>query len=189
MSESQPLITRDMTIGDIVEQYPHVAEVFLEYGLHCVGCHVAFWETIEEGARGHGMDEETIDMMLRDANTIASEMQAEVSAQTGVVKITSAAVARAKEMMEKQQKQNHVFRIAVLEGGCSGYSYAFTIEQKPKEDDEILNQEGLTIAIDKQSLDKLANCTIDYVDTFAASGFKVHNPNAQTTCGCGSSFG
>ena len=51
-------IAREMTIGDVVKRFPQAAEVFLEYGLHCVGCHVSYWETIEEGARGHGMSEE-----------------------------------------------------------------------------------------------------------------------------------
>jgi iron-sulfur cluster assembly protein len=183
------LITRDMTVGEIVEQYPQVAEVFLEYGLHCVGCHVAFWETIEEGARGHGMDEETIDMMLRDANSLAQDFKAQVDSQKGIVKITTAALNRAKELMQKENKHGFAFRIAVIEGGCSGYSYKFTLDKDTTENDELIEQDGVLVAIDKESLEKLANCTIDYVDTFASSGYKVHNPNAKDTCGCGSSFG
>lgn len=185
---SDELIKRDMTIGDVTETYPQCAEVFMEYGLHCVGCHVAFWETIEEGARGHGMDEETIDCMIRDANTIAQESKEQTDKQTSQVKITQAAVNRAKEMIKKEDKIGHVFRIAVIEGGCSGFSYQFTLEQEPKEDDEFISQDDLLIVIDKESLDKLSGCTIDYIDTLASSGFKVYNPNASTTCGCGSSF-
>ena len=182
------IITRDMTIGDITEQYPSTAEVFMEYGLHCVGCHVAFWETLEEGARGHGMDEESIDCMIRDANTIAQESKAQTDSQEGQVKITTAAVNRAKEMIKKENKVGHVFRISVIEGGCSGFSYQFTLEREPKEDDESIMQEDLLIVIDKTSLERLSGCVVDYIDTLAQSGFKVSNPNASTTCGCGSSF-
>jgi iron-sulfur cluster assembly accessory protein len=183
------LITRDMTVGEIVEKYPQCAEVFLEYGLHCVGCHVAFWETIEEGARGHGMDEESIEMMLRDANTVANQLHAETQNQTGVVKITQAALSRAKEMITKEKKFGYAFRIAVIEGGCSGYSYKFSLDKDTSDADELIEQDGILVAIDKISVEKLANCTIDYVDTFSSSGFKVYNPNAKDTCGCGSSFG
>lgn len=186
-SQSADLITRDMTIGEIVEQYPSVAEIFLEYGLHCVGCHVAHWETIEEGARGHGMDEDTIDMMVKDANTIAKRNAEQTQSQDTPLKITDAAVARAKAMLEKVSDKS-VFRIAVLEGGCSGYSYSFTLEEKGDPEDTIFEQGGVTIVVDKDSLIKLNGCTVDYIDTFAQSGFKVHNPNASTTCGCGSSF-
>jgi len=182
------LITRDMTIGDITEAYPQSAEIFMEYGLHCVGCHVAFWETLEEGARGHGMDEETIDCMVRDANSIANETTNQVASQESQVKITTAAVNRAKEMIKKENKVGHVFRIAVVDGGCSGNSYQFTLEKEPKEDDEFVSQDELLIVIDKESLEKLSGCTVDYIDTMASSGFKVSNPNASTTCGCGSSF-
>src|SRR3989338_5214633 len=58
----------DMTIGDVVEKYPETAEVMLGYGLHCVGCAVNPYETIEQGAMGHGMSKETIDSLLADIN-------------------------------------------------------------------------------------------------------------------------
>ena len=66
-------ISKDMMIGEVVQKHPETAEVFMGYGLHCVGCHVAFWETLEQGASGHGMDPETIDKMIKDANRIIEQ--------------------------------------------------------------------------------------------------------------------
>ncbi len=186
---TENLITRDMTVGEIVEQFPQVAEIFMEYGLHCVGCHVAAWETIEEGARGHGMDEETIDMMIQDANTTATESYEEKpGSHPQTIVVTKTAVERVKSIAHKMKKTDFVFRIGVAEGGCSGYSYTFDIEDSQKDSDKTWEVDGVHIVMDEESYQKLLGCTIDYIDTLAQSGFKIHNPNASTTCGCGSSF-
>lgn len=66
-------ITRDMPIGDVVKQWPDAAPIMLSYGLHCVGCHVASWETIEQGCRGHGMPEDVIDEMVEELNMFVEE--------------------------------------------------------------------------------------------------------------------
>jgi iron-sulfur cluster assembly protein len=183
------LITRDMTIGDIVEQYPQAAEIFTEYGLHCVGCHVASWETIEEGARGHGMDDETIDMMVRDANEVAEQNYDEKpGSHPETVLVTKAAIGRVQQMALKMNKSQFVFRIGVTEGGCSGFSYIFEIEESARDTDKTFDVDGVKIVMSQESFDQLKGCTVDYIDTFSQSGFKVHNPQASTTCGCGSSF-
>src|SRR3989344_5290405 len=72
MSEQQ-LITKEMQVGDVVKKYPQTADIFMSYGLHCVGCHASYFETLEQGAMGHGMDEETVDKMVEDANEVAKE--------------------------------------------------------------------------------------------------------------------
>lgn len=176
------MITKDMLISEVVERYPQVAEIFLEYGLHCVGCHVSHFETIEQGAKGHGMLDEEIEMMVDDANTIAKEYK---PAQSEEVLITQAAINRVRAMAKKDA---FVFRVKIIEGGCSGYSYQFTIEDEPNENDKILLVHDTIVVMDHNTYEKLKGCTIDYIDTLAQSAFKVHNPNAQTTCGCGSSF-
>jgi len=63
------LITEDMTIGNIVKDYPSAATVMMEYGLHCIGCHVAEWETLEQGCKAHGISKEEMDKMLDDLNS------------------------------------------------------------------------------------------------------------------------
>ncbi|HLD49365.1 MAG TPA: DUF1858 domain-containing protein [archaeon] len=61
-------ITKSMTIGDVATKHPEAVEIMIKYGLHCVGCHVAFWETIEQGAKGHGMSDKQLKAMLSDMN-------------------------------------------------------------------------------------------------------------------------
>ena len=71
MSEEGQKITKDMTLGDVVAKYPETARVMMSYGLHCIGCHVAAWETIEQGAMGHGMSQEDLEKMMKDLNEVA----------------------------------------------------------------------------------------------------------------------
>lgn len=187
-SISNPIaITREMTIGDVVKKFPQAAEVFLEYGLHCVGCHVSYWETIEEGARGHGMSEEEIDMMVRDANQIITDPAHQAVNDEHIVHLTPKAIEKVKSFLKEDEKDAH-FRIALTEGGCSGYSYVFSVDKKTKDDDVTFEKEGLKCAISKKWLDSLKGSTIDYIETLQESGFKVHNPNASQSCGCGNSF-
>jgi len=61
-------ISKDMTLGEVVQKYPQAAEIMMSYGLHCIGCHVATWETIKQGAMGHGMGEKEIDKMVKEIN-------------------------------------------------------------------------------------------------------------------------
>jgi hybrid cluster-associated redox disulfide protein len=61
-------VTKNMTLGEVVEKYPASAVIMMKYGLHCVGCHAASWETIEQGAKAHGMSSKEIDKMLKEIN-------------------------------------------------------------------------------------------------------------------------
>ncbi|MBR9692316.1 DUF1858 domain-containing protein [Candidatus Woesearchaeota archaeon] len=70
---SKEFVTRDMLIGEVVQKYPKAAFVMMQYGLHCVGCHVSAFETIEQGTAGHGMPEETLKEMLEDLNAFIAE--------------------------------------------------------------------------------------------------------------------
>ncbi len=181
-------IKREMTIGDVVKRFPQAAEVFLEYGLHCVGCHVSYWETLEEGARGHGMSEEEIDMMVRDANQIAMDPKHQVSASDhNEIHLTPKAVEKVRSFMQADEKDAY-FRIALHEGGCSGFSYVFSIDKKMRDGDVTFEKDGLKCAVEKKWLESIKGSTIDYIETLQESGFKVSNPNASNTCGCGNSF-
>jgi len=66
-------ITREMTLGEIVMKHPETTEVMLKYGLHCIGCHVASWETIEQGAMAHGMNEKEIKEMMQKLNKVINK--------------------------------------------------------------------------------------------------------------------
>jgi len=185
----EDVIKRDMTIGDVVKQYPAAAEVFMEYGLHCVGCHVSYWETIEQGAQGHGMSDDEIDMMVRDANALISSPAHAVTPDTKdtQVHLTQSAIEKVKSFMQEDEK-DAFFRIGLAEGGCSGYSYVFSIDKKAKDDDVHILANDLKVIISPKHLEHFAGATVDYVETLQESGFKVRNPKASHTCGCGSSF-
>jgi hybrid cluster-associated redox disulfide protein len=72
-AKNKPKVTKDMTLGDVVQNYPGAAEIMLKYGLHCIGCHVASWETIEQGCRGHGMSDKDIKKLLDEINKSIKE--------------------------------------------------------------------------------------------------------------------
>ncbi len=67
------LITKNMLISEVIKKYPEVSVIFMGYGLHCIGCIISEFETIEQGAKAHGLDDEEIDFMIKDVNEIALE--------------------------------------------------------------------------------------------------------------------
>tara|TARA_Y100000310_G_scaffold77162_1_gene73711 strand:- start:269 stop:493 length:225 start_codon:yes stop_codon:yes gene_type:complete len=73
MQNSKQLITKNMLISEVIEKYPEVSVILMGYGLHCVGCHFSNIDTIEAGAKIHGLSNEEIELMLKDVNTIALE--------------------------------------------------------------------------------------------------------------------
>jgi len=73
--ETQHYITKDMMIGEVVAKYPHAALVMMQYGLHCIGCHVSAYESVEQGALGHGMPPEIIDEMVAEMNKMIAESE------------------------------------------------------------------------------------------------------------------
>ncbi len=79
-------------------------------------------------------------------------------------------------------------RVAVNGGGCSGFSYAFDLAEKPESDDVVVERDGAKVLIDEASLPFLAGSEIDFVDELIGASFKIRNPNATASCGCGTSF-
>lgn len=102
--------------------------------------------------------------------------------------LTPAAVAKVKEIMAQQDPLPAGLRIGVVGGGCSGFSYSMSFENAAGMLDKVLNFDDLKVFVDATSLMYLQGCTVDYVETLEAAGFKFENPNVKSTCGCGSSF-
>ena len=181
-------ISKEMTIGDIVERYPEVIETLLSYGVHCVGCHVSPYESLEDGFRGHGLSEEDINGAVEKLNKVVQEeRQSEVKSDVpATITLSSQAVTKIKEFCE--QKNKKALRVAVKAGGCSGLLYGFDLSDEADKDDQVIEQDGATVYIDTASLEKISNSVIDYNDGLTGAGFKVTNPQATSTCGCGNSF-
>jgi iron-sulfur cluster assembly accessory protein len=104
------------------------------------------------------------------------------------VVLTPTAVSKVKEIMTQQDPLPAGLRIGVVGGGCSGFSYSMSFENAPGMMDKTYTFDGLKVFVDATSAMYLNGCTVDYVETLEAAGFKFENPNVKSTCGCGSSF-
>jgi iron-sulfur cluster assembly accessory protein len=104
------------------------------------------------------------------------------------LELTPTAVSKVKEILAQQNPQPRGLRVAVVGGGCSGFSYQMNFEDETNGIDKIFDFEGLHVYVDQASLMYLKGTRIDYIETLEGSGFKFDNPNVKTTCGCGSSF-
>jgi iron-sulfur cluster insertion protein len=101
---------------------------------------------------------------------------------------TDNAANKVKELIDEEGNVALKLRVFVSGGGCSGFQYGFTFDEDVNEDDTQLQKNGVTLLIDSMSYQYLAGAEIDYTDGLEGSQFVIRNPNATTTCGCGSSF-
>jgi len=101
---------------------------------------------------------------------------------------TDNAAKKVKELIEEEGSPDLKLRVFVSGGGCSGFQYGFTFEETVNEDDTQVERDSVTLLIDPMSLKSLMGAEIDYQDSLQGSQFVIKNPNATTTCGCGSSF-
>ena len=104
--------------------------------------------------------------------------------------LTPTAASKVREFIAAEQmgEETGGLRVSVLPGGCSGFKYGLNIEERPLDDDMVLEQQGLRVFVDAFSAQYLDGVTIDYVSTMQGAGFTFDNPNATGGCGCGSSF-
>ena len=104
-----------------------------------------------------------------------------------MITITSPAEEKIRELM-KEEADTVGLRVFVKGGGCHGYQYGMAFESKIAEDDTVIEKGEVKVIMDSQSAPLLAGCEVDYLDSLQGSGFAIKNPQAKTTCGCGSSF-
>lgn len=102
--------------------------------------------------------------------------------------ITTKAIIKVQEMANQQGLADYNLRIAVAGGGCSGFSYEIDFDYDKQLSDIVLEKDGVQIFIDPMSYQYLDGTKVDYIESFKFSGFQFENPNATSTCGCGSSF-
>lgn len=102
--------------------------------------------------------------------------------------LTENAVVKIKDILAEENNPDIRLRVFVQGGGCSGFSYGFTLDEMQNEDDFIIEQSGLAVLVDALSSQYLQGADVDYRENITGSQFVINNPNAQSTCGCGSSF-
>jgi iron-sulfur cluster insertion protein len=101
---------------------------------------------------------------------------------------TDAAAAKVKQLIDEEGNMNLKLRVFVQGGGCSGFQYGFTFDEEVSDEDTRMDRGGVTLLIDPMSLQYLAGAEIDYQSGIQGEQFVIKNPNATSTCGCGSSF-
>jgi iron-sulfur cluster assembly accessory protein len=122
------------------------------------------------------------------ATVTTPNVEPNVEPKSVPVNLTDNAITKVKEIMAQQDPVPAGLRIGVVGGGCSGFSYNMSFENKPGMMDKIFTFDGLKVFVDATSAMYLNGCVVDYVETLEAAGFKFENPNVKSTCGCGSSF-
>ncbi len=106
-----------------------------------------------------------------------------------LIEVTDSAADRIRDLLEKEGKADtHGLRLKVVGGGCSGLRYELAFDDAIGDDDTQVEISGVKVIVDEKSALYLSGTTLDFVDTLQETGFKMNNPNASTTCGCGESF-
>ena len=105
-----------------------------------------------------------------------------------MIEITESAISKIKDILAEENNPGIKLRTFVQGGGCSGFQYGFTLDEDQNEDDFVIDHPGVTILIDSMSMQYLQGATIDFKEDLMSSSFVINNPQAVSTCGCGSSF-
>jgi iron-sulfur cluster insertion protein len=122
-------------------------------------------------------------------NAMTEALQPVGEAPPAPIVFTDSAASKVKELVDEEGNPDLKLRVFVQGGGCSGFQYGFTFDEVVNEDDTSMQKNGVTLLIDAMSLQYLMGAEIDYKDDLQGAQFVIKNPNATTTCGCGSSFG
>ena len=112
---------------------------------------------------------------------------AEITAQDRIT-MSERAARRIQEIMTEEQNAGIMLRVAVGGGGCSGFQYSFTFDDARNDDDRVIERDDARIVVDEMSWDFLSGAEIDFVEELIGAFFTIRNPNASSTCGCGTSF-
>jgi len=186
-------ITKDTNIGEIVQKYPEVIDTLTGFGVHCVGCHVSSFESLEMGFKGHGMGDEQIEEAVKKLNEVidknspdAAESDGEFDFSKATLDVTDNAAEKIKDLIKQENKKG--LRISVVPGGCSGSRYEMELDDEAAEGDITIEEKGIKIFLNKSSMEQLNGSNVDFVDSLQGAGFKISNPSSTSTCGCGDSF-
>lgn len=185
-SEGKVLITKEMTIADILGKWPEksqkLAQEMTNAGLHCVGCGAATWETLEAGMLGHGMEESDIEEVVASLNEILKQ-----KTDPTTISLTKRAADKFKTLCKEEGLEKCALRFGDQPGGCSGFEYVLDFSDQATDEDEVYVSHDVEIHVEKEAVSRLIGSEIDYYDGLNGAGFKISNPNARGSCSCGSS--
>jgi iron-sulfur cluster assembly protein len=112
----------------------------------------------------------------------------EIQVDNSVITVTPSAVAIIKNLLQQREIPNHALRVFVTGGGCSGMQYGMAFQEDAEAGDTVVEADSVRLLIDPTSMGYLQGAVVDYVDTLIGGGFRIDNPNAVSSCGCGHSF-
>lgn len=101
---------------------------------------------------------------------------------------TDAAANKVRQLIEEEGNENLMLRVYIMGGGCSGFQYGFKFDENANEGDTVVENGGMKVLVDPMSFQYLMGAEVDYKEDLSGAQFVINNPNASTTCGCGSSF-
>lgn len=200
MAESK-VIDPQMTISEIFAKFPHhsqkMAQVMTNAGLHCTSCSASTWETLEAGMLSHGMTRAAVEELVKKLNSILEE-----PIDLSTITLTPKAAKKFAEVAIEEGKPGCGLRFGFTAGGCSGFEYILdfcdgedfagdedSFEGTDAPEDMIIPSNGIDIHVRKSMFERLKGSVIDYTDGLHGGGFKITNPNAKSSCGCGKSQG
>ncbi|WP_027330495.1 iron-sulfur cluster insertion protein ErpA [Marinimicrobium agarilyticum] len=112
----------------------------------------------------------------------------EIFVPGSVLEVTSSAVAKVRSLVDEEGNPDLKLRVFITGGGCSGFQYGFAFDEVAAEDDAVVDQDGVKVLVDAMSYPYLLGARVDYREDLNGAKFVIENPNAASTCGCGSSF-
>lgn len=187
----QGTIHRQMTIEEILSLFPmkaqRLSQEITNAGLHCVGCSAATWETLEAGMMGHGKTDREINGLVEKLNALLKEQEAEYDPSTII--LTKRAADKFLQILKEDGKVGWGMRFGDRMAGCSGFEYELDYSEKAQPNDRAFVSHDIEIHVDRSCAGRLLGSIIDYVDGLQGAGFKISNPNAKSSCGCGTSHG
>ena len=119
---------------------------------------------------------------------VANKMSVSEQAELLPIQMTDAAANKVKSLITEEENPALKLRVYITGGGCSGFQYGFTFDEAINDGDTVIEKNGVIMVIDSMSLQYLVGGVVDYIEGLEGSRFLVNNPNATSTCGCGSSF-
>ena len=125
---------------------------------------------------------------MEATSAVTTSAAAVAGLMPSLLEFTPQAAAKVAALIVEEGNPDLKLRLYVTGGGCSGFQYGFAFDDQVAEDDTIISTEGVSLVVDAMSQQYLFGARVDYEDGLEGSRFVIHNPNAQTTCGCGSSF-
>jgi len=181
-------ITKEMTIEEIFSHFPdksqRLSQEMTNAGLHCSNCSAASWETLEAGMLSHGKKEKEVTDLLKKLNQILAEQS-----DASTVSLTEKAAKKLREILAEDGKEGWALKFGDQAAGCNGFEYVLDFSEKPQLNDVIFHSQGIEIHVPGSSLQRILGSIIDYADGLQGAGFKISNPNAKSSCKCGTSHG